>query len=572
MLSQIWVTNLKGGWLIQASESAVESERIRLGSKGQGPYAWRLPVVVPVADSSAPSTPWIREFALHEDGSNQSSFLSYFDWETIEGKLRRNSPGFSGFDALCTKLGLPARRGNLASSFHLAAELPARFMSLRPDSANSGLAIELECVGRPDLIVEWLPQLDTKPIPLPWKHDSTRDQHGLQTTIPSGATKAKLFLCFGNFDADEQMVDLEQQNSRTASSATTKVRAAEPERWKGTGQALGEGGQAHVSLVEDTKEGLQGKWAKKRLKNNADPIRLARFEREVRAVQSINHPNVLKVVDSDLTADRPYFVAEYCERGSLQKTGASTFRGNVRATVAVVLPILDALIAAHKAKIFHRDIKPPNILFRADGSPVIGDFGICFMEGEQAVTLSNEAMGSRNFIAPEMESGQQHLGEPSDRTDVYSLGKVIYWMLSGGKEFAREDYPSLVDLMEDQRFEHVHRLLEQMVVRDPAKRIQSHEVKERLEITAALVEGNFAPLAPSLGIRCRFCGLGKYERFAAYDARQPSRTGVNPDGMPQLGLYPVTPGTNVRFLRCSRCGHLEWFQVTGVLDPAWWDR
>jgi serine/threonine protein kinase len=324
--------------------------------------------------------------------------------------------------------------------------------------------------------------------------------------------------------------------------------------------------------VEDTTKEFPGQWAKKRLKNNTDPRRLAMFETEVRAVQSIKHPNVLKVVDSDLSADRPYFVAEYCERGSLQKVGAAAFRGNIRTTLAVVLPILDALVAAHKVKVFHRDLKPPNILFRGDGSPVIGDFGICFREGEEHFTLSDDAIGSINFIAPEMESGQHGLGEPSNRTDVYSLGKVIYWMLSGGKMFAREDFPSLVDLLSDPRFEHVHRLLKEMVVRDPAERVQSHELKKKLEMTASLVEGNFAPMAPSLGIRCRFCGLGKYERFTAFDARDPSKSFPYPRDTSQLGLHPVTPGTNVRCLRCTNCGHIEWFQVTGIKIPTWWEK
>jgi serine/threonine protein kinase len=236
------------------------------------------------------------------------------------------------------------------------------------------------------------------------------------------------------------------------------------------------------------------------------------------------------------------------------------------------LPVLDGLVATHKAGVFHRDVKPANILIREDGTPVIGDFGICFVAGGQHFTLSNEGVGSRNFIAPEMESGQHNLGDPSDRTDVYSLGKVIYWMLSGGKEFAREDFRSLVDLLKEQRFVHVQRLLEQMVVRDPAKRIQSHEVKEKLEMTASLVEGDFAPMAPSVGIRCRFCGLGKYERFTAFDAGDPSKSWPYPRDTSQLGLYPVTPGTNVRCLRCSHCGHVEWFQVTGIKNPTWWEK
>ncbi len=88
--------------------------------------------------------------------------------------------------------------------------------------------------------------------------------------------------------------------------------------------------------------------------------------------QSIEHPNVLKIVDKNLDAERPYFVAELCQRGSLEKVGTSPYKGNIRATVDVLLPIADALVAAHQINVFHRDIKPANILFRGDGTPVVG--------------------------------------------------------------------------------------------------------------------------------------------------------------------------------------------------------
>lgn len=441
-------------------------------------------------------------------------------------------------------------------------------MDVPADSTEGPTAIEVEYVGAPDLLVEWLPQQELETIPLARKPDSIRVRRRVPLAAPSGAAKANLILSFAGLDADNRTVNVGQQKPRTPGSLPVNGPTRKGERWKSTGKTLGEGGQAHIVLVEDTTKEFQGVWAKKRLKNNTDPKRLAMFETEVRAVQSINHPNVLKVVDSDLSADRPYFIAEYCARGSLQKVGAAAFRGNISTTLAVVMPIVDALVAAHRAKVFHRDIKPPNILFREEGSPVIGDFGICFKEGEEHFTLSNEAMGSINFIAPEMESGQHRLGEPSNRTDVYSLGKVIYWMLSGGKMFAREDFPSLVDLLRDQRFEHVHRLLQEMVVRDPAKRIQSHEVKEKLEMTASLVEGNFAPLAPSIGIRCRFCGVGSYERAFTYG----EYNAYSYFGLPAAEQSTNKAGGQTALLRCGHCGHIEFFQLKGIACKGWWDR
>ena len=107
------------------------------------------------------------------------------------------------------------------------------------------------------------------------------------------------------------------------------------------------GGQAQVDLVEDIWGQHKGKWARKKLRNISDPKARERFEKEIRALQSIHHPNILKIIDSDAKTGVPYYVAEYCEKGSLQQAGASRFRGDVAATNAVLLPIVDALVAAH---------------------------------------------------------------------------------------------------------------------------------------------------------------------------------------------------------------------------------
>ncbi len=280
-------------------------------------------------------------------------------------------------------------------------------------------------------------------------------------------------------------------------------------KWKIVG-SLPDGGQAHVFLVVDATNKLSPKYALKRLKNVNDPARRARFEREIKVIRNIDHPNVVKVVDEDLTAEKPYFVTEYCTKGSLKHIGARSFIGDMSGTMAVLGPVLGALAAVHRQGVIHRDIKPANIFIRGDGTPVAGDFGICFIEADEQITLLDEGIGSKNFIAPEMESGQRDLGDPTDRTDVYSFGKVIFWMLSGGMEFSREDHRkrSLVDALHDQRFEHVHDLLDRVVVRNPKDRQTSDELVRELESTATLVERDFAPLKPSMRIRCRFCGTG----------------------------------------------------------------
>jgi serine/threonine protein kinase len=266
----------------------------------------------------------------------------------------------------------------------------------------------------------------------------------------------------------------------------------------------------------------------------------------------------LRIEDFDLSSDDHYYIAEYCENGSLETIGGNTFRGDIEKVVSILVPITQALNQAHARGIFHRDIKPANILLRRDGTPVIGDFGICHMDGQERVTLTDEAMGSRNYIAPEMESGRRSSNSTA-ATDVYSLGKVLYWMLSGGHIFARENHRerSLVEILNDQRFEHVHMLLDRTLIENPANRISANDFWMELITLQSLVIGRFAPLKPSIGIQCRFCGIGSY---------QPLKSDTLSVMGTKLGVHVVTANTMI----CARCGHMEWFN--GEQSKSWWNK
>jgi serine/threonine protein kinase len=344
-------------------------------------------------------------------------------------------------------------------------------------------------------------------------------------------------------------------------------------RWESI-RTIGEGGQAQVYLVKDSDGLIPGTFALKPLAHIHDEERRTRFLREVEATQAIEHPNILHIYESDVAAERPYYVAEYCDGRSLEHVGAGRFKANIKATLDILLPVLDALVSAHRKGVYHRDVKPPNILFRSDGTPVLGDFGICYIDDGTPMTLSIDAMGSRRYIAPEMEAGRHHLGPPCDRTDVYSFGKVLYWMLSGGRIFDREDHRtpnnSLVQLLGDQRWEHVNALLDKLIVETAMERLHSHKLKEELQMAESLVAGNYAPLTPSVGIKCRFCGIGNYEKYAT-SGRLESGLIASHELRNKLGWENV--GTiDVRVLRCSHCGHIEAFQFDGITAHDWWTK
>jgi serine/threonine protein kinase len=330
-------------------------------------------------------------------------------------------------------------------------------------------------------------------------------------------------------------------------------------RWE-TGESVGEGGQGHLFFATDTKGINPGRFVLKRLKNiNRKEL----FEREIRAIAQLQHPNILGLVDYDLSGDTPFYVAEHCERGSLAKIGGAEFKGNIEKTVSILVPIAHALSQAHSANIIHRDIKPENILLRLDGTPVLADFGICHMEGGERITLTDQAMGSRDYIAPEMESGRR-FGPPTSKTDVYSLGKVLYWMLSGGRIFARENHRDrpLTEILGDQIFEHADLLLDRVVVERPDDRATIDRLGSDLSRLRLLVENRYAPLKPSIGIQCRFCGLGRY---AVHKASPNDYLGIQPQN-----LGRSTQPISVNAILCDNCGHVELFS-TGT-SAVWWQK
>ncbi len=328
-------------------------------------------------------------------------------------------------------------------------------------------------------------------------------------------------------------------------------------RWE-IGESIGEGGQGHVFLATDTQNEHEGRFVLKRLKNVK---RKDLFEREIKAIRQLDHPNILRIIDFDVSTDAPFYVAEYCEHGSLAKIGAKKFQGDIQKAGSVLVPVAQALAKAHEQGVVHRDIKPENILLRADGTPVIADFGICHMEGAERVTLTDEAIGAVNYIAPEMESGRRW-GKPTSKTDVYSLAKVLYWMLSGGRIFSRENHRErlLTEILNDQSFEHVHMLLDRALIENPAGRLELNGFVMDLVQAQSLVEGRYAPLRPSIKIRCRFCGIGTYAP-------------VKGVGGAAVGLHSVQTGTyaiQANALICQRCGHVELFSAQQSFE--WWGK
>lgn len=259
---------------------------------------------------------------------------------------------------------------------------------------------------------------------------------------------------------------------------------------------ISEGGQAHVYRVKDRTGVEQGIFALKRLKNGD---RIDRFRNEVEAVAALMHPNVVPLIDKSALhdpiakKDRRYLVMPLAEGGSLDD--AARFKGDVRRTLGVARQIAAGLAAAHThtPRIIHRDVKPGNVLFpKKDTDDVwVSDFGICLIDDDRPrQTEDGERAGPAMFMAPELEGGGQL--DVGPEADVYSLGKVIFYMLSGGTILPRErlNESPYREVLERDGLGRLNSLLSGMIRRDPKTRIQTMaEVIEHLVSILAGMDG-----------------------------------------------------------------------------------
>ena len=158
-----------------------------------------------------------------------------------------------------------------------------------------------------------------------------------------------------------------------------------------------------------------------------DPSFVERFRREARHAAAIEHPNVVRVLDSGVDADRPFIVMELVEGESLRDALGRTGTLDAPATIAIGRAVLDGLEATHRAGIVHRDVKPGNVLLGRDGSVKLADLGIAKTPGEHTLTRTGEVLGTPQYLAPEVLAG----APATVRSDVYAVGCLLYECLTG---------------------------------------------------------------------------------------------------------------------------------------------
>lgn len=244
---------------------------------------------------------------------------------------------------------------------------------------------------------------------------------------------------------------------------------------------VGVGGMANVYRGVDEKTGnaIAVKVLKEEFLDNEELVR--RFKNESKAISILDHPNIVKVYDVSVTDKLQYIVMEYVDGITLkeylkQRGGALTWKE----TVHFATQVLGALQHAHSKGIIHRDVKPQNIMLLADGSIKMMDFGIARFSRAQSQTVSDKAIGSVHYISPEQAKGDK----TDARTDIYSVGVMLYEMLSGRLPFDGDGAVSIAIMQISDKAkplaqvapnvpEGLRQITEKAMEKDPAKRYQS---------------------------------------------------------------------------------------------------
>ena len=167
----------------------------------------------------------------------------------------------------------------------------------------------------------------------------------------------------------------------------------------------------------------------------SDSDQLERFRREARAVAQLSHPHIVGVIDAGEDEGRPYIVLEYVEGETLKDRIRRQGRLPIAEAVAYAIEIARALGAAHARHIVHRDVKPQNVLIDEEGSAKVTDFGIARTLEEDGLTADGRVLGTTDYVSPEQALGQHVTGQ----SDLYSLGIVLYEMLTGEVPFKGEN-------------------------------------------------------------------------------------------------------------------------------------
>jgi eukaryotic-like serine/threonine-protein kinase len=201
-------------------------------------------------------------------------------------------------------------------------------------------------------------------------------------------------------------------------------------------EVLGGGGMARVYLAHDNVLGRDVALKVLREQYADDTDFVERFRREAKNAASLNHPTIVQVYDQGHTEDGDHYIAMECVPGHTLAERIKR-RGPLDPSevAGIASQVADALAVAHQRGIVHRDIKPQNVLLTASGEAKVSDFGIARAASARTMTEANVLLGTAAYMSPEQVRGER----VGPQSDLYSLGIVLYEMLTGELPYTAED-------------------------------------------------------------------------------------------------------------------------------------
>lgn len=286
-----------------------------------------------------------------------------------------------------------------------------------------------------------------------------------------------------------------------------------------------------------------------------------RLKKEIQAMSETSHCNLLNIVDYDL--DSKWYVSDYFPKGSLSKN-IETFAGNFAKALKTFRPLVEGVAELHKKNIVHRDIKPENIFLGSGSNMILGDFGLVFFEDDNKTRISEtfENVGSRDWM-PGWAFGIR-IEDIKSTFDVFSLGKVLWAMVSGLPKlqlwyFDKPKF-NVADLYPNDKHNHfANPLFEKCIVENESDCLaDAGALLEEVDKILEAIENDGDKIDVNTQRKCKVCGLGEYQMISDGNRAATSNFGLNPSGIREFIIFT-----------CSNCGNVQLFSHEGKASTAW---
>lgn len=290
-----------------------------------------------------------------------------------------------------------------------------------------------------------------------------------------------------------------------------------------------------------------------------------RIQNEIEAMNNVSHPNLIEILDYSLNST--WFVSKFYSNGTLTDR-LYTYKGNLLRTLYSLRPLVEGVAEIHKERFVHRDIKPENIFIDKSGALILGDFGLVYFNDENFTRISKkyDNVGTTNWMPGWAMTWR--IEEVKPTFDVYSLGKLIWVMVSGKPNlplwYWKKEENNLMNLFPDNnQMWLANRLLEISVVEDQENCLPDAKAfLKEIDKTIELLEYRVQDLGINNKRKCQICGIGSYVQ-----------EGKLTPALLQLMDLPSPNKSDTKLFVCSHCGYVQQFFIPyGKSQTVWANR